>query len=400
MADTPEEELRILDPQTVAQELRKHGPPRQITMNGTTAWLVSRYEDVRDCLGHPGMSPAAAYAASQGQTTPVSGLFEDTLPGTNPPQHTRLRRLLAKAFTTRRVESLRPRVQEITDTLLDRIAVDGRADLVTALAIPLPMQVICELLGVPIADRTEFHQWADLMLMPPLDPDTAARSQDAAAKLWAYMEDLAEARRKAPEDDLISDLMSAHEDDRLSHREVVATARMMLIAGYELTGSFISNAVFSLLSQPDQLELLRKDPELAGRGLEELLRHAGPGILVVRFANEDVEVGSVPIRAGDQVLLDMDAAHSDPAHFTDGERLDLTRDSAVHLQFGHGIHYCIGAPLARVEGQIALESLVRRFPGLRLGVPASEIGHSKNPFIRSLTTLPVEFEAQQPAGAG
>ncbi|GAA0690637.1 cytochrome P450 [Streptomyces malaysiensis] len=396
MADTPEEELRILDPQSVAQELRKHGPPRQITMHGTTAWLVSRYEEVRDCLGHPGMSPAAAYAASQGQTNPVSGLFEDTVAGTNPPQHTRLRRLLAKAFTVRRVESLRPRVREITDTLLDRIAVDGRADLVSALAIPLPMQVICELLGVPIADRTEFHQWADLMLTPPLDPDTAARSQDASAKLWTYMEDLAEARRKAPEDDLISDLMSAHEDDRLSHREVVATARMMLIAGYELTGSFISNAVFSLLSQPDQMELLRKDPELAGRGLEELLRHAGPGILIVRFANEDVEIGSVSIRAGDQVLLDMDAAHSDPAHFTDGERLDLTRDSAVHLQFGHGIHYCIGAPLARVEGQIALESLVRRFPGLRLSVPASEISHSKNPFIRSLTALPVEFEAQQP----
>ncbi|MCD9587660.1 cytochrome P450 [Streptomyces sp. 8ZJF_21] len=396
MADTPEEELRILDPQSVAQELRKHGPPRQITMHGTTAWLVSRYEEVRDCLGHPGMSPAAAYAASQGQTNPVSGLFEDTVAGTNPPQHTRLRRLLAKAFTVRRVESLRPRVREITDTLLDRIAVDGRADLVSALAIPLPMQVICELLGVPIADRTEFHQWADLMLTPPLDPDTAARSQDASAKLWTYMEDLAEARRKAPEDDLISDLMSAHEDDRLSHREVVATARMMLIAGYELTGSFISNAVFSLLSQPDQMELLRKDPELAGRGLEELLRHAGPGILIVRFANEDVEIGSVSIRAGDQVLLDMDAAHSDPAHFTDGERLDLTRDSAIHLQFGHGIHYCIGAPLARVEGQIALESLVRRFPGLRLSVPASEISHSKNPFIRSLTALPVEFEAQQP----
>ncbi|MFG2583820.1 cytochrome P450 [Streptomyces malaysiensis] len=396
MADTPEEELRILDPQSVAQELRKHGPPRQITMHGTTAWLVSRYEEVRDCLGHPGMSPAAAYAASQGQTNPVSGLFEDTVAGTNPPQHTRLRRLLAKAFTVRRVESLRPRVQEITDTLLDRIAADGRADLVSALAIPLPMQVICELLGVPIADRTEFHQWADLMLTPPLDPDTAARSQDASAKLWTYMEDLAEARRKAPEDDLISDLMSAHEDDRLSHREVVATARMMLIAGYELTGSFISNAVFSLLSQPDQMELLRKDPELAGRGLEELLRHAGPGILIVRFANEDVEIGSVSIRAGDQVLLDMDAAHSDPAHFTDGERLDLTRDSAIHLQFGHGIHYCIGAPLARVEGQIALESLVRRFPGLRLSVPASEISHSKNPFIRSLTALPVEFETQQP----
>ncbi|MFJ2201023.1 cytochrome P450 [Streptomyces violaceusniger] len=179
---------------------------------------------------------------------------------------------------------------------------------------------------------------------------------------------------------------------------MVATARMMLIAGYEPTGSFISNAVFSLLSRPDQLELPRKDPELAGRGLEELLRHAGPGILVVRFANEDVEIGPVQIRAGDQVLLDMDAAHSDPAHFTDGERLDLTRDSGMHLQFGHGIHYCIGAPLARVEGQIALESLVRRFPGLRLSVPASEISHSKNPFIRSLTALPVEFEAQRPEG--
>ncbi|MBT2411058.1 cytochrome P450 [Streptomyces sp. ISL-12] len=391
MAQTPEEEMRILDPQSVAEELRKHGPPRRIEMHGTAAWLVSRFDEVRECLAHPRMSPAAAYAAAQGQTTPVSGLFEDTLMGTNPPEHTRLRRLLGTAFTARRVEALRPRVREITDSLLDAVAADGRADLVSALAVPLPMQVICELLGVPIADRTEFHQWADLMLLPPFDPEAAARSADASAKLWSYVENLAEERREDPRDDLISALMSAHEDDRLSHREVVSTARMMLIAGYELTGSFISNAVFSLLTRPDQLDLLRADPELAGRNLDELLRHAGPGVLVVRFANEDVEIGGVTIAAGEQVLLDMDAAHSDPAHVTDGERLDLTRGNVMHLQFGQGVHYCIGAPLARVEAQTALESLFRRFPDLRLAVPAAEVGAKPNPFIRSLTSLPVEF---------
>ncbi|MEV7981249.1 cytochrome P450 [Streptomyces sp. NPDC086519] len=391
MAQTPEEEMRILDPQSIAEELRKNGPPRRIEMHGTAAWLVSRFDEVRECLAHPRMSPAAAYAASQGQTTPVSGLFEDTLMGTNPPEHTRLRRLLGTAFTARRVEALRPRVQEITDSLLDAVAADGRADLVSALAVPLPMQVICELLGVPIADRTEFHQWSDLMLLPPFDPESAARSADASAKLWSYMENLAEERREDPRDDLISALMSAHEDDRLSHREVVSTARMMLIAGYELTGSFISNAVFSLLTRPDQLDLLRADPELAGRNLDELLRHAGPGILVVRFANEDIEIGGVTIAAGEQVLLDMDAAHSDPTHVTDGERLDLTRGNVMHLQFGQGVHYCIGAPLARVEAQTALESLFRRFPDLRLAVPAAEVGAKPNPFIRSLTSLPVEF---------
>lgn len=354
-------------------------------------WLVSRYDEVKECLSNPALSPAAAYAAEHGQHSPLSGLFADTVVANNAPEHTRLRRPLTKVFTMRRVDQLRPRIQEITDSLLDEIAADGSADLVQALTVPQPMLIICELLGVPTADREQIHRQAQAMLASGFDPDAIAAAQAAAAELWSYIEDLAEAKRSSPGDDLISDLVAANEDDRLSRRELVVAGRLMMIAGYELTSSFIGNAIHSLLSRPEVAAQLRERPDIDLRGVDELLRHDGPGLFNVRFVNVDITIGGADLRPGDQVLLDLEAANTDPSRYVDGTELDLARDSAMHLQFGHGIHHCVGAPLARVEGQISINTLFRRFPDIELAKPADEVGRNLNPFQRSLSELPVRF---------
>ncbi|GGN39031.1 cytochrome P450 hydroxylase [Streptomyces fuscichromogenes] len=400
MTETRHDHFPIFDLESIADERNKNLPPRQVMMNGAPVWLVARYEEVRECLAHSALSPAPAYAAEHGQESPLSGLFIDTVFGNNPPEHTRLRRMLTKEFNAARVESLRPRVQEILDGLLDEIAPDGHADLVTSLSIPLPTLVICDLLGIPAADRHEFHQWAQAMIASGFDESAIAASRVAAQQLWDYIEQLTERKRHAPEGDLISDLVSANAEDRLSQRELVATARVLLVAGYELTSGMLSNAVFALLTHPQQQELLRRDPDLVVRSIDELLRYDGPGIFNVRFANEDVRIGPALIRAGEQVLMDLQAASRDPALYVDAERLDLTRNATAHLQFGHGIHYCVGAPLARLEGQLVITTLLRRFPDLRLGCPVEQVSRTKNNFLSSLAGLPVQWTpSSQPGNA-
>ncbi|MBZ6227628.1 cytochrome P450 [Streptomyces olivaceus] len=360
-------------------------------MNGMPVWLVSRYDEVRECLSNPALSPPAAFAAEQGQATPLSGLFEDTVIGSNPPTHTRLRQPLTKVFNIRRVDQLRPRIQEVTDSLLDEVAADGSADLVPALAVPLPLLVICELLGVPTTDRELIHRNAQAMLASGFDPEAIAASQAAAAELWSYMADLTERKRRSPGNDLVSDLVAASDEERLSERELVAGCRALVIAGYELTSGFIGNALHSLLSRPEVAAGLRERPEIDLRGVDELLRHDGPGQFNVRFVNVDFALGGVDMHPGDQVLLDLEAANTDPSRYVDGKELDLTRDSAMHVQFGYGIHFCVGAPLARVEGEIAINTLFRRFPDIELAKPADEMGRNANPFQRSLSELPVRF---------
>ncbi|MEU9448678.1 cytochrome P450 [Streptomyces sp. NPDC048277] len=354
-------------------------------------WLVSRYDEVRECLSNPALSPPAAFAAEHGLASPLSGLFEDTVIGSNPPTHTRLRQPLTKVFNIRRVDQLRPRIQEITDSLLDEVAADGSADLVQTLAVPLPLLVICELLGIPTSDREQIHHQAQAMLAAGFDPDAIAASQTAAAELWDYMADLTEQKRRSPGNDLVSDLVAASDEERLSERELVAGCRALVIAGYELTSGFIGNALHSLLSRPEVAAELRERPEIDLRGVDELLRHDGPGQFNVRFVNVDFAIGGADMHPGDQVLLDLEAANTDPGRYVDGTELDLTRDSAMHVQFGYGIHFCVGAPLARVEGEIAINTLFRRFPDIELAKPADEVGRNANPFQRSLSELPVRF---------
>jgi pimeloyl-[acyl-carrier protein] synthase len=315
----------------------------------------------------------------------------------DPPDHTRLRGLVNKAFTPRAVERLRTRVQQIVDKLLDAASDDGGMDLIADFAYPLPVTVICELLGVPVADHQRFQTWIRDMLDAP-DPvsdsaEALQRPRMAALSLGAYIAELAEARRKAPRDDLMSGLVAAEaQGERLSEEEVVATGVLLLIAGHETTANLIGNGVLALLRHPDQLERLKQDPTLARTAVEELLRFDSPVQSVGRAAIEDVELAGKVIRRGDLVVVYNGAANRDPTRFADPDRLDLARHPNRHLAFGVGIHSCVGAPLARLEGQIAIPGLFARFPEIRL---ASEnvAWRQRGPgdiTLRGLVALPLE----------
>ncbi|GAA3111808.1 cytochrome P450 [Streptomyces echinatus] len=307
----------------------------------------------------------------------------------DPPQHTRLRGLVTRAFTARRVERLRPRIQQITDGLLDEMLPHGRADLIGSLAYPLPLTVICELLGVPEMDRTEFRKISTEVVAP-----TDADAEHAAiVRLAEYLTELIEDKRRAgPTDDLLSDLIrtTSEDGDRLSARELRGMAFLLLIAGHETTVNLIGNAVLALLTHPAQLAALRADMTLLDAAVEETLRWEGPvENATFRYAAEPLEIAGAEIGQGGHVLIGLTAAQRDGARYTDPDRFDIRRDTRGHLAFGHGIHYCLGAPLARLEGGIALGTLLERAPGLALdGEPGEWL---PGMLMRGVRSLPVRW---------
>ncbi|MCB0126694.1 MAG: cytochrome P450 [Caldilineaceae bacterium] len=319
----------------------------------------------------------------------VSMLFQ------NPPDHTRLRALVQKAFTPRRVEQLRGKIQSITDGLLDQVTEKAQrgagVDLVADFAYPLPVAVIVALLGVPAADHAKFHRWSqalvdslDLLSDPSREPQISA----ANSGFRAYFDELIAERRAHPGDDLLSALIAAEEaGDRLTANELYFNARLLLVAGYETTVGLIGNGTLALLRQPDQLARLQANPGLIGNAVEELLRFDSPIQMVGRTALEDVEFHGQQILQGQSVGIMVGAANHDPARFAHPGQLQLDRPNVQHLSFGGGIHYCLGAPLARLEGQIALQTLFQRFPHMRL--VEAEPPHRDNYVFRSLVRLPV-----------
>jgi cytochrome P450 len=360
---------------------------------GLPAWMVTRYDDVLAALSDPRLSNDPHHAAAL--TEVIRGDFlSRSMIGADPPEHTRLRRLVSKAFTARRVEGLRPRVQEITDALLDRITPRGTADLVGEFGLPLPVTVIGELLGVPEADRDRFRSWTDEMLDRPFDPGSdTARMVAARERMHGYLADLVAAKRAHPADDLLTDLVQAtDEGERLDAQELLAMAFLLLIAGYVTTVSLIGNGMLALLRHPDQLDRLRGDPSLVPEAIEELLRFDGPvNPGLARYALEDLEIGGVRIPRGDMVLLAIAAADRDPHRFPDPARLDVGAPDPGHLAFGHGIHYCLGAPLARLEGQVAFAALLARLPDLALAAREDELRWTGGGVLRGLRELPVTF---------
>jgi len=290
----------------------------------------------------------------------------------DPPDHTRLRGLVSKAFTPRRVESLRPRIRQIVDGLLDDAHRRGEFDVIADVAFPLPVAMICELLGVPTEDVARFRAWSAVAarsLDPDfiLPPDEIARRQQAFEDFSGYFRDLIAGRRQDLRDDLLSALIVAEDEgDKLSPDELVATGILLLIAGHETTVNFIGNGTLALLRNPDQLRRLRDDPSLIVSAVEELLRFDSPVQLTLRTAAEDIALPSTTLAKGASALLLLGSANRDPDQFPDPDSLDIARAGNHHLAFGMGIHFCLGAPLARVEGQIAIGEIVRRFPGLRL----------------------------------
>ncbi|GAA1809318.1 cytochrome P450 [Actinomadura chokoriensis] len=378
------------DPHTAYAELREQGPVHPIDFpRGATAFLVVDHEHGRAALSDPRLSKDVAHSS-----VPVDGeqFFAGTMLAMDPPGHTRLRGLMAKAFTAARVEKLRPRVQEITDALLDGIAARGEADLIEDLAVPLPVQVICELLGVPASDRARFRAWTAVLTVPALTAEARTRRRDAAREFNAHLIKIIAERRARPEDDLISALIAARDGDAaLTEPELLNGIVLLLIAGHETTVNLIGNGVLALLQAPGQCELLRTRPDLLPSAVEELLRYDGPVERASqRIALTDMEIAGTPIPKGAWVHVALAAADRDPAAFDDPGRLDVTRAPRRHVAFGHGLHFCLGAPLARLEGQIAIGSLLTRFPDLALAVPPADLRHHRTgSIVRGLTTLPI-----------
>ncbi|MFI1302166.1 cytochrome P450 [Streptomyces sioyaensis] len=399
--DAPLDVTPLLDdPYAAYAALREAGPVHRITgADGSPAWLVTRYDDVRSALADPRLSLDRRHAGPGGyRGFALPPALDANLLNMDPPDHTRVRRLVVKAFTPGRVETLRAPVRRVADDLLDAMAERGRADLIADYAGPLPITVICDLLGIPQRDRRDFLAWSDALLTP--DPSRPEGMKQAIGAMLEFYTGLIAAKRAEPGDDLLSDLIAVRDDapaadgsDRLTEDELTSLAFLILFAGYENTVHLIGNAVLALLDHPDILRQLQQNPAELPTAVEEFLRYDGPGPLAIRrFPTQDLEIGGVRIPAGDSVLLSIASANRDPARFPAPDALDRGRDLSGHLAMGHGIHYCLGAPLARMEAVTALEALLGRFPELRLDVPRGELRHRRTLRSRGLISLPVAWE--------
>ena len=358
-----------------------------------TIWFALGHGDVTNLLRHPGMSTDESHATTEIGKTGPGAVKTQSLLFMDPPDHTRLRNLVARAFTPRRIEGLRAATEAITAELLDAMVADrAPVDLIQAFAYPLPVRVICSLLGIPAADEAVFTGWSR-GIARSLDPtilrsaEIDAAIEQARRELRAYLGDLLEFRRKTPGDDLLSGLAAVEADgDRISSGEVLSLAVLLLVAGHETTVNLIGNGVLALLRAPDQLAVLRRSPDLVGPAVDELLRFDGPVQITQRIATEDMEVVGCKVRGGDEILLVLGAANRDPAVFAEPHRLDVTRDARRHVGFGGGIHHCLGAVLARMETQIALANLLDRFGRIELaGAPVRRPTFT----LRGLESLPV-----------
>jgi cytochrome P450 len=381
-----------LDP--IYATLRAHEPMSRVVLPyGGAAWLATRYADVRTVLGDPRFSRAATLGADVPRLTRDEVRRGPTIMTMDPPDHTRLRTLISKAFTPRHVEQLRPRVALLVDELLDRmIAAGPPADLIEHLAVPLPVTIICELLGVPVEDHHRFRGWVDAVMA------TTALSADYVAgqvgQLTAYLGELVARRRAEPADDLVSGLVAARDNDhRLSEDELVNFARSLLIAGQETMANEIGDFAYVLLERPELYQLLTRRPELVPGAVEELLRFVplGIGDGYVRIATEDLELGGVAVRRGEAVMVSLASANRDESVFDHADAIDFERAENPHVIFGHGPHFCVAASMARMQLQVALLALVTRTPTLALGVAAEELVWRDGARVRGLTALPVRW---------
>ncbi|MGI5171047.1 cytochrome P450 family protein [Spirillospora sp. CA-253888] len=388
-------------------DLRHASPAVPVTTpNGLRTWLVTRYDDARELLADARLSKdmrvgrdliarnfvdprrREEFLRETGERSQFPEVLGVHMLDSDPPDHTRLRRLVGGAFTARRTESLRPRIEALTGELLDALEGRAEADLMESLAFPVPFTVICWLLGVPPDDRARFRGWSNLLVSGAGTPEVA----DAGAAMVAYLRGLLEDKRAAPQDDLLSDLIGISDGsgDRLTPDELVSMAFLLLVAGHETTVNLIGNGALALLREPGARDRLAADPSLWPSAVQEFLRHDGPvSHTTWRFTTEPVEVGGVVIPAGEFVTISLAAAARDPERYADPDGLDITRDGGASLAFGHGIHHCLGAPLARLEGAVVLSRLFARFPKLRLAVEPSDLRWRESLMMRGLEELPV-----------
>jgi cytochrome P450 len=384
----------LADPYPTYHRLRDEDPVHHSPLD---FWVLTRYEDVAVVLRDPRFikEPLVSVVAARFGVTVPPGVGLSML-DRDPPDHTRLRSLVSKAFTPRVVEGLRPRVQTIVDDLITRAEAVGSMDLIEEFAYPIPVNVICEMLGVPVEDHERFKGWSldiarglDSVWLPP-ESEIPKRSGAARHAIGDYMRELIAERRASPRGDLLSALIAAEEaGDKLSEDELIATCILLLIAGHETTVNLIGNGTLALLRHPEELRRLRETHGLITSAVEELLRYDGPVQRTARITSTEVTIGGRTIAKGEMVMPFIGAADRDPSQFPDPDRLDLGRSDNRHIAFGWGIHFCLGAPLARLEGQIAIDTLVRRLPGLALVDDEPEYRQSLT--LRGLKALPVTF---------
>ncbi|MGE0825070.1 MAG: cytochrome P450 [Candidatus Binatia bacterium] len=387
----------IADPYPYFHQLRAEDPVHWNEKWG--GWILTRYDDVQSSfqdkrLSADRMSPFMRSLPKEQaeELQPSFQIFSKWMVFTDPPVHTRLRMLVNKAFTPRRVEELRPRIQEIVDELLDSIEKQGQVELIRDFAYILPVTVIAEMLGVPPRDREQIKTWSDevtLFIFGAIGvPDRRERAQQALLELANYLRGVIAERRAQPRNDLISALLAAQEqDDTLSEDEIVGTCTLALFGGHETTTNLISSSTLALLRNPDQRRRLAENPSLIASAVEEFLRYDGPSKSMVRLALEDFDLRGKTIKKGQRLLLVQSAANRDPERFPEPDRLDIARQPNPHVAFGYGIHFCLGAPLARLEAQITLSSLFRRFPHLRL--TSEQLEWHPTIVSRALKALPV-----------
>jgi cytochrome P450 len=386
------------NPHPFYARLREEAPVWRTTLpDKRTAWLVTRYEDVAGVLKDDSFAkdPLNAQDPEQRADGPwVPGFLrplEQNMLDLDDPDHKRLRTLVSKAFTPRLIERLRGRVEAICQELLDAMEREGRAELVRDYALPLPATVIAELLGVPAGDHRRFHRWSNRIVSMSSGRDLL-RALPAALAFVRYLRKMSERRRTSPEDDLISALVQAGEaGDKLSQDELLAMSFLLLVAGHETTVNLIASGTLALIEHPEQLEKLKADPRLIKPAVEELLRYTSPvEIATERYARVDLEVSGTEVPRGELVLAVLGSANRDERCFEDPDALDLARDPNKHLAFGRGgVHHCLGAPLARMEAQIAFTALLQRFPNMHLLVTPESLRWRRGLFLRGLERLPV-----------
>jgi len=388
------------DPYPFFARLREESPVcRVMVSDKQIAWLVTRYDDVVTVLKDDRFVKdkrgvlSSEQAARQPWVPRMLKSIEFNMLDLDPPDHTRLRGLVHQAFTPRMVENLRERITVLTNELLDAAQARGRMDLIRAYALPLPTTIIAEMLGVPVRDRHRFHRWSSKIVTTAATTWGMLQTLPSLIAFLRYIRKLVKARRTAPADDLVSALVEAREaGDRLSEDELLAMISLLLIAGHETTVNLIGNGMLALLEHPEQMDRLRNDPALIKPAVEELLRYDGPlETATERYAREDVTIAGVTIPRGEMVFAVLASANRDERQFDRPDELDLAREPNRHLAFGLGVHYCLGAPLARLEGQIAINTLIRRIPDVQLAVPRARLRRRPGLVLHGLESLPVAF---------
>jgi cytochrome P450 len=380
-------------------QLRAEAPVFPVTLQSKQrAWLVTRYDDVLNVLKderfakdrHNAMTP------EQLKKSPwVPSMFkplERNMLDLDSPDHTRLRALVHKAFTPRMVEQMRNQIQDLTNDLLDAVEPKGAMDLIADFALPLPLNMIGRILGVPAKDNPKFHRWSKTLISGGSNRNLFVLIPNTMA-FMRYLKKLIRERRENPKDDLITALVQAKDgSDQLSEDEILAMIFLLLIAGHETTVNLIGSGTLALLENPDQLEMLRSEPTLIKTAIEELLRFVCPVEMATeRYTCEDITIAGTTIPRGELVMAVIGSANRDERYFDNPDSLDITRKNNKHLAFGHGVHFCLGAPLARLEGQIAISTLIQRMPNLRLSVEPDQVRWRGTFVLRGLEALPVSF---------